>query len=268
VTSEQKSEVRNQQSEIRDGRSLVVGAHVLPHLVMPVGPFVPPLRAPVVQMMSNAAVPEDLGHSVGRPAVLPRATAGHKVDVAARVLLEIPGVTLVGHIVHRVIEIEIVVIHPVHRVPHIVDARERVAAFHVVGMLEKGVGRVIGTERCAQRGDPYARRLALGVDEWENFVRHIGVVLRLHPAPMEGVRSLVCERIALHAVDAEDSDAPLVDVRSEGANHALTFHLRFVAAARRECEDGPAVVAVNGDTHVAIETVRVPTLMVTMHRMK
>ena len=35
--------------------SLVVRADVFPHLVMPVGPFVTALRAPVVQMMSNAA---------------------------------------------------------------------------------------------------------------------------------------------------------------------------------------------------------------------
>src|SRR5437016_3832872 len=94
--------------------SLVVRADVLPHLVMPVGPFVPALGAPVVQMMSNVAVPEDLGHSVGRPAVLPRTTAGYEPDVATRVLVEIPGITLVCHIVHRVIEVEIIVIHSVH----------------------------------------------------------------------------------------------------------------------------------------------------------
>ena len=38
---------------------LVVRADVFPHLVMPVGPFVPALRAPVVQMMGNAAVRQD-----------------------------------------------------------------------------------------------------------------------------------------------------------------------------------------------------------------
>ena len=135
----------------------------------------------------------------------------------------------------------------------------------MVGMLEESVGRVISTERCAQRGNPDARRLALGIDERENFVRHIGVVLRLHPAPMERVRSLVCEGIALHAVDAEDSDAPLLQVGAEGANHALTFLLPLVAAARREREDGRTVIAVNSDTHVPIETMRIPTLMVTMH---
>src|SRR5215475_7299915 len=141
-------------------RSLVVLPDVFPHLVMPVGPFVTALRTPVVQMMSNAAVPEDLGHSVSRPAVLPRTTAGYESDIATRVLMEIPRVTLVGHIVDRVIEVEVVVVHPVHRIPHIINARERVAALYVVGMLEESVGRVIGAERRAQRGNPDARRLA------------------------------------------------------------------------------------------------------------
>ena len=58
-------------------------------------------------------------------------------------------------------------------------------------MLEESVGRVIGTERRAERGNPDARCLALGVDERENFARHIVVVLRLHPTSMEGVCSLV-----------------------------------------------------------------------------
>src|SRR5437773_8919456 len=101
----------------------------------------------------------------------------------------------------------------------------------MIGMLEESIGRVIGAKRCAQRGNPDVRRLALGIDERENFVSDIGVVLRLHPAPVKGVRSLVCERIALHAVDAEDADAPLVDVRSESANHPLAFLLPFVAHA-------------------------------------
>src|SRR5512132_602565 len=94
--------------------SLVVRADVLPHLVMPVGPFVPALRAPVVQMMRNASILKDLGHSVGRPAVLPRTTAGHEPDVATRVLVEVPGIILVSHIVDWVIEVEVVVVHSVH----------------------------------------------------------------------------------------------------------------------------------------------------------
>ena len=235
---------------------------------MPVGPFVSAFRTPVVQMMSDAAIPEDLRHSVGRSTVLPRTTAGHEPDIATCVLMEIPRVTLIGDVVDRVIEVEVVVVHPIHGIPHVVDAGERVAALHVVGMFEERVGRVIGTERCAQRGNSDAGCLALRVDERKNFVRHIGVVLRLHPAPMERVRAFVCERIALHAIDAEDSDSPLLDVRGEGANHALAFHFPFVATAGREGEDGPAVISVNGNTHVSIETVRIPNLMVTMHDMR
>src|SRR5438105_15289088 len=138
----------------------------------------------------------------------------------------------------------------------------------MVGMLEESVGSVISTERCAVGGDRDAGRLAHGVDEREDFVRHIGVVLRLHPAAMERVRSFVSERIALHAVDAENSDSSLVEVRAEGANHALTFLLPLVAHASREGEDGHAVMDVNGDAHIAVETVRVPTLMVTMHGLR
>jgi len=89
---------------------------------MPVGPFVPALRAPVVQMMSNPAAREHGGHLVGRPAVLPRATTGREMDVTTPVLVEKPGVMLVGHVVDRVIEVEVVVVHPVHGIAQVVDA--------------------------------------------------------------------------------------------------------------------------------------------------
>ena len=39
----------------RGERFLIVCADVFPHLVMPIGPFVPALGTPVIQMMSNAA---------------------------------------------------------------------------------------------------------------------------------------------------------------------------------------------------------------------
>ena len=48
---------------------------------------------------------------------------------------------------------------------------------------------------------------------------------------------------------------PCVDVRAEGANHALAFLLILVAHAGGEGENGHAVMAVDGDAHVAVETV-------------
>src|SRR5204862_6064202 len=109
----------------------------------------------------------------------------------------------------------------IHRVAHVVNAGERVAALHPIGMLEESVGRVIGTERCTQRGNPDAWRLALGVDEREDLVRHIVVVLRLHPSPMEGVRALVLERIAVYAVVAEDSAQPHLAYSTGGEDYTL-----------------------------------------------
>jgi hypothetical protein len=76
-------------------------------------------------------------------AVLPWTTAGHEPDVGTGVLLEKtqiatlvtirepriararrpvekPGVMLAGHVVDRVIEVEVVVVHPVHGIAHIV----------------------------------------------------------------------------------------------------------------------------------------------------
>jgi hypothetical protein len=69
------------------------------------------------------------------------------------------------------------------------------------------------------------------------------------------MRSLVIERIALDSVDAENPDPALLEVWSEGADHALAFLFLFVAAAGREGQDGRSIIAVNGDAHIAIETV-------------
>src|ERR1044071_6053997 len=117
-------------------------------------------------------------------------------------------------------------------------------------MFEERVSRVKCTEGCAERGDRDAWRLTLRVNERNYFVRYVRIVLRLHPASVKGMRSLVLKRIAVDAVDAEDPDPPLLDVRTESGNHSLTFHFPLVAAARWEGENWRTIVAINRDTHV------------------
>src|SRR2546421_8929447 len=112
-------------------------ADVFPHLMMPVRPFVAALGAPVVQVMGYATAGEDLGHFIGGAGDFPRAATGREVDVAGSELFANPGIMLVGHVIDWVIEIEVVVVHPVHGIAHIVDARKRVATLHVIGMLEE-----------------------------------------------------------------------------------------------------------------------------------
>jgi hypothetical protein len=50
--------------------------------------------------------------------------------------------------------------------------------------------------------------------------------------------------------------------------HPLAFLFMLVAHAGWEGENWRTVIAVNSDAHVPIETVRVPTLMVTMHGLR
>ncbi len=176
------------------------------------------------------------------------------MDVATLILIEKPGIILVGDVVDRVIEVEVVVVHSVHGIAQVVDAGERVAALHAVGMLEEGVGCMIGAERCAVSSDRNAARLALGFDEREDFAGYVVVVLRLQPAAVERVRSFVAERIALHSVDGKESDSSFLDVGAERSDHALAFLFMLVAHAGGEGENGHAVMSVNIDAHVAAET--------------
>src|SRR4051794_34335926 len=85
-------------------------------------------------------------------------------------------------------------------------------------MLEESVSGVIGAERRAVGGDRDARGLALGINEGEDFAGYIVIVLRLHPAAMVRVGAFVRERIALDAVDGEESDPPFLNVRAKGAD--------------------------------------------------
>jgi alkylated DNA repair dioxygenase AlkB len=215
--------------------------------------------------MGNAAVLKNVRHSISRPAVLPWTTAGREVNVAARVLVKKPGIALVGHVIDRVIEVKVVVVHAVHGIPQVINTRERVAALHVVRVFKESIGSVIGAEGCAISGDGDAGRLALGIDEGKHFARDVIVILRLQPAAMERVRAFVVEGIALDSIDAEDADSTLIDVGSKGANHALTFLFPLVTHAGWKGEDGRTVIAVTGDAHFSIQAVRIPTLMVTLH---
>ncbi len=126
---------------------------VFAHLVLPVGPVVAALGAPIVERVADAFAGEDFGEAVGGAAVLPRACAGGDVDVAGGELSEEPRIAEVREIVHGIVEIEIVVVHAVHEVADVVDAGHREAALDHVGMLEERVGGVIRAERGSHGGN-------------------------------------------------------------------------------------------------------------------
>src|SRR3954464_7049909 len=85
-------------------------AQVLVELMIPVRPVVAAERAPVVEVMANAAARQNVRHSIGFIAALPWPAAGHEVDVARRQVAELPWVGCVGHVIDGIVEVEIVVV--------------------------------------------------------------------------------------------------------------------------------------------------------------
>src|SRR5215211_6144188 len=87
---------------------------ILPDHLLPIRPVVPSFRSPVVDRVADALAGEDTREGIARTAVLEGPGAGDQPDFAARQLVEIPAVVQVGHVVDRVLKVEVVVVQPVH----------------------------------------------------------------------------------------------------------------------------------------------------------
>src|SRR5882724_2808915 len=114
------------------------------------------LSAPDVQGVSNTPSGKHFREAVSGPAVLPGTSAGGQVDVATGDLLIEPGITGVRKVVNGIVEIEIVVIHPIHEIPQVIDAGHGEAALDDVRVLEEAVCRVVrakGSAHC-RNGNP------------------------------------------------------------------------------------------------------------------
>src|SRR6185295_15700791 len=102
------------------------------HLTLPIGPIVPAVGTPVVERMRNAARAQDLGEPPRGHTVFVGPVAGGQVDVALpQVVQEVP-VREVRHVVHGVVEVEVVVVVAVHEAPDVVDAGQGQAAAELV----------------------------------------------------------------------------------------------------------------------------------------
>src|SRR5215207_600974 len=66
--------------------------HVLVHLMPPVRPVVSAHRAPVVEVMTDAAAGENPREAIGLARFFPRTGAGRDVDVAAGEVVQRPAV--------------------------------------------------------------------------------------------------------------------------------------------------------------------------------
>src|SRR5271168_3742794 len=111
--------------------------HVLSHLVLPIRPIVPALRAPIVQRVPDSLPGQDLREAVRRPGVLPRTAARGDVNVAAGQLPVNPWIAQALQVIHRIVEVKIVVVQAVHEISQVVDAGHGETTLDHIGMLEQ-----------------------------------------------------------------------------------------------------------------------------------
>src|SRR5262249_25668570 len=159
---------------------------------------------------------------------------------------------------------KIVVVHPVHEIAQVVDAGHSKATLDHIGMLKQRIRRMIPTERRAHRGDGHLR-LAIAPDKRHDFFAKVRIEHGLHVAAMKGMRSLVVEAEPVDRVDGIKFDAPCVNEIAERADHSLAFEFPLVAGAGRETKNRRTPMAVNDDAELNAESVRIPTVIVTLH---
>lgn len=232
--------------------------------MLPEGPIVAAFGTPIVHRMANAFAGEDFREAIGGAAIFPRAGAGDEVDVAGIVLLVIPAIGKISKVIDGVVEVEVVVVHAVHEIPEIVDAGHGETTLEYIGMLEEGVGGVIGAKRSAHGGNSNLR-LAMIPDEGNYFFTQVGIENGLDVAAMKGVSGFVVEAEAVDGVDGIELDAACIDEIGESANHALTFEFEFIASTGRETEQRRAPMSVSDDAEIETEAGRMPAVVFTFH---
>src|SRR5690348_457155 len=135
-TGRQDSIEKSSAAELPNRVKLEQAEYIFAHLVFPIRPVMAALRAPIVERMANALAGKHFGEPVGGAAVFPGAGTGGKVDVAGGDLLVEPWIAHIREIIDWIVEIEIVIVHAVHKIAHVVHAGHSKTAFDHVGMLE------------------------------------------------------------------------------------------------------------------------------------
>lgn len=224
----------------------------------------PPLRPPIIQRMSYPLRIQNSRKPIRRPAVLPRPATGCNMYVALRQLPQHIPIRQIRQIIHRVIEISVVVIHPIHESPNVVHAGKRKTSPHHVRAFKKSIRRVIRPERCPHRRNRNPR-LAVVPNKRHHFLAHIRIKLSLHIAPMKWMRALIVKSRPVHRIHAVKFHPPRVDQRLKRPNHSLSLELPLVSRTRRETHQRRTPVPVNHHAHVQPQPVRIPAMIFPFH---
>jgi len=247
------------------GIALKQARHVFAHLVFPIRPVVPAFRTPVVQRMPDSLARKNLGQAVRGAAILPLAGTRAEVNVAGGKLSQNPGIAQIRQIIDWIVEIEIVVVHPVHEIANVVHSGHGEAAFNHIGMLKKRVGGVIRPERSAHRGNRDPRALAIVPYKGNDLLSKVRIEDGLYVTAVKRMRALVIKTEPIDGINAEDFYFSAVDEIGQCADHALAFQFRLVARARRKRENRLSPVAVDDDAKVEPQPRRMPAMIFALH---
>ena len=215
--------------------------------------------------MPNPFAGQNLRQAIRRSAILPLACARGDVDVARSELSQDPGIVQVRQIVHWIVEIQIVVVHPIHKVPDVVHAGHGDAPLNHIGMLEQRIRGVVRAERRAHRGNRDPRALAIVPDERNNFLSKVGVKDGLHVTAVKRMRAFVVKTEPVDGINAEEFYFPAVDEIGQRTDHALTLEFRLVTRAGRKPKNRLSPMAVDNDAHVEAKPRRMPAVIFAFH---
>ena len=155
---------------------------------------------PVVHGVANPFAGQHFGQAIGGGAIFPGTGASDEVDVAGVVLLEIPAIGEIGKVIDGIVEAKIVVVHPIHEIPEIVDTGHGKAMLEDIGMLEERVGGVIRAEGSAHGGNGDLRSAVIP-DEGNDLFAEVGIENGLNIAAVKRVSVLVVKTEAVDGVD-------------------------------------------------------------------
>src|SRR5258708_25704919 len=177
------------------------------------------------------------------------------------------GIAGVREVIDGIVEIKIVVVHPVHEIPQVVDAGHREAALDDVGVLEEAVRSVVRAKRSAHRRDRNALCLTIVPNKRDDLFPQVRIKNDLDVAAMKRVRALIVKTLPIDRIHGEKFDSSGFDEIRERADHALALELPLVAGAGREAQErwAPMTEDAGGPPHA--EAGRVPSVKFTFHRL-
>src|SRR5712664_592005 len=177
-----------------------------------------------------------------------------------------PGIAGVREVVDGIVEIKIVVVHPVHEIPQVIDAGHRKATFDDVGVLEEAVRSVVRAKRSTHRGDRNALCLTIVPNKWDDLFAQVRIKNDLDVTTMKRVRALVVKAVAVDGIQGEEFNSSGINEIRERGDHALALELPLVAGAGREAKERRTPVTEHGDAQLHTEPVRVPAVIFMFHR--